>query len=134
MCQLRGKTFFVAAAVAATLALGSVRSMAEDKKAEKEEENEVKVKLVDVPAAVRTTLEKEAGGAALPDQIDKETDDGKTIYEVDVKIGGKNYEIKAAEDGTLVSKKLDEEDEKGGKEEKEEKGEKGEKGEKKDKD
>jgi hypothetical protein len=46
-------------------------------------------------------------------------------------IKGKNYEIKVAADGTLISKKLDEEgnekDKKGEKEEKEEKDEKGEK-------
>ena len=53
--------------------------------------------------------------------VDKESDEGKTIYEADVDIKGKNYEIKVAEDGTLISKKLDDESkEKGGKGEKEE--------------
>ena len=43
--------------------------------------------------------------------MDKEIKDGKTVYEVDVKIDGKNYEIKVAMDGILISKALDEEDE-----------------------
>ena len=44
------------------------------------------------------------------DVVDKETKNGKTIYEVDAKIDGKNYEIRVAEDGVLISKALDEED------------------------
>jgi hypothetical protein len=96
---------------------------AEDK--EKEEGNEVKVKIADVPEAVRKTLAKESDNAKI-EEVDKETDEGKTIYEADVKLNDHNYEIKVKEDGTLISKKLDEGDEKGeGKEGKE--GKKGEK-------
>jgi hypothetical protein len=62
--------------------------------------------------------------------VDKETDDGKTVYEADVTLNGHNYEIRVAPDGTLISKKLDEEGEKGEKDGKGEKNEKGEKGEK----
>jgi hypothetical protein len=87
-------------------------------RAEEKEENEVKVKFDDCPAAVKATLTKEAGGATIA-TVDKETDDGKTIYEADVKIDGQNYEIKVSEDGKLVSKKVDnEEDEKDEKDEK----------------
>jgi uncharacterized membrane protein YkoI len=77
----------------------------DDKKGE-----EVEVKLSDCPAAVQKTLKREANGASI-DSVDKESKDGKTVYEVDVKIDGKNYEIKVAMDGTLISKALDEEDE-----------------------
>ena len=59
---------------------------------------------------VKATLTKEANGAKI-ETVDKETDDGKTIYEADVMINGKNYEIKVSADGTLLSKKLDQEDE-----------------------
>ncbi len=72
------------------------------------EENEVKVALKDAPAPVQATLKREAG-AAMIDEVDKETDHGKVIYEADAKIDGKNYEIKVAEDGTLIAKKLDDE-------------------------
>lgn len=95
-----------------------LRCLAEDKKEEGKEE---KVTIDQVPAAVKETLLKEAGGGAIKD-IDKETEDGKVQYEVDVVIDGKNFEIVVAEDGKLVSKKLDEEkDEKDGKDKKDEK-------------
>ncbi len=74
------------------------------------EEDEVKVKLADCPAAVRKTIEREAGGAKIS-EVDKELEDGMTIYEVDVKIDGKNYEVTVAEDGTLLEKSLDEDGE-----------------------
>lgn len=119
-------SLLVLTAMLAALALAPTRTSAADEK-EGKEENEVKVKLADVPADVRATLEKESFGATLPDQIDKETDDGKTVYEADVKLDGKNYEIKVSPDGTLVSKKLDQEDEKGAKHEDDEKNEKNEK-------
>ncbi len=90
---------------------------AEDKE-KKEEGQEEKVAFASVPQPVQATLTKEADGNKI-DQVDKETDEGKTIYEADVKINGKNYEIKVDTDGTLISKKLDMEDEKGeGKEDK----------------
>lgn len=76
---------------------------------EEDEQEEVKVKLSDCPAAVQKTLKREANGASI-ETVDKETEDGKTLYEVDVKIDGKNYEINVAENGTLISKALDEEE------------------------
>jgi hypothetical protein len=57
---------------------------------------------------VKATLDREAPGVKITD-VDKETDHQKIVYEADAKIGGKNYEIKVMEDGTLLSKKLDEE-------------------------
>jgi uncharacterized membrane protein YkoI len=70
---------------------------------------EVEVKRSDCPVAVQKTLKREANGASI-DAVGKETKDGKIIFEVDVKIDGKNYEIRVAEDGILISKVLDEED------------------------
>ena len=84
---------------------------------DEKEGDEVKVKIDQVPAVVRKTLDEESHNAKI-DSVDKETDDGKTIYEADVKLNDKNYEIKVAEDGTLISKKLDMEDEKDSKEKK----------------
>jgi hypothetical protein len=95
--------------VASSLAVCTIAVRAEEK-----EENEVKVKFDDCPAAVKATITKEAEGTKV-DTVDKETDDGKTIYEADAKINGTNYEIKVAEDGKLISKKIDaEEDEEKG--------------------
>ena len=83
---------------------------------EKDDDNDDKegevteVKLADCPATVQKTLKREANGADI-DVVDKETKDGKAIYEVDVQIDGKNYEVMVADDGLLISKALDEEDE-----------------------
>jgi hypothetical protein len=81
---------------------------------EEKEEHEVKVKIEDVPAPVKETLMREAEGNEIK-TVDLETlKGGKMIYEADVKLHGHNYEINVAKDGTLISKKLDEEeDEKG---------------------
>jgi hypothetical protein len=123
------KHFLTSLSVAFLVIAPACTAMGEaGEKGEKEENEaaEVKVTLDQVPAAAQATLKEEAKGAAIT-EVDKESEDGQTIYEVDVPIKGKNYEIKVAEDGTLISKKLDEDkegDEKGDKEEKEEKGEK----------
>jgi len=96
------------------LALGLVTCTMAIRAEEKEEKeaDEVKVKFDDCPAPVKATITKESFGATVA-TVDKETDDGKTIYEADAKIDGQNYEIKVAEDGKLISKKMDnEEDEK----------------------
>jgi hypothetical protein len=106
----------------ASLALAGCANLhGEDKKGEENEGDEVKIKFTEAPAAVQATINKESGNAKV-ETLDKETDDGKTIYEADAMINGTNYEIKVAPDGKLISKKIDNEDEekKGGeKEEKE---------------
>ena len=100
---------------------------------EDEEENEVEMKLADCPAAVQKTLKREADGATI-DKVDKMSKEGRNLYEIDVKIDGRNYEVIVTEEGLLLSKQLDEEDEEEGDNEKG--GEKGEKkeGKKEDKD
>src|SRR4051794_30260729 len=69
--------------------VGGAGGCAGAKAHEKSEANEQKVELSQVPAAVRETLTKEAQGAKI-DKVDKETDDGKTVYETDVELNGKN--------------------------------------------
>jgi hypothetical protein len=82
----------------------------EDDEDDDEKGEESEVKLADCPVAVQKTLKRESNCADI-EEVDKETKDGKAIYEVDVKIDGKNYEIRVTEDGILISKALDEEDE-----------------------
>ena len=77
---------------------------------ETEEIQVLEIDLSDCPAAVQKTLKREANGGEIK-AVDKETKDGKAIYEIDVKIDGKNYEIRIGEDGILISKALDEEEE-----------------------
>ncbi len=71
-----------------------------------DEGKEQKIQFSQAPEAVQKTLTREAEGNAIQ-TVDKEMKHDKTIYEADVKIDGKNYEIKVAEDGTLLVKKLD---------------------------
>ncbi len=76
---------------------------------EDNEADEIKVPIDQVPPAVRAALQQQAPGAAIT-SVDKESEGGKTIYEADAMIAGQNYEIKVADDGTRVSKKVDNED------------------------
>lgn len=112
-------------ALVALLALGAGCAHNMNKHDEEGEEgDEVKMTLDQVPAPVRATLKREAGGAEIK-SVDKEEQHGKTIYETDVMSGGKNWEIKVDENGRLLSKKLDEEEkEKSSKSEDDEKEEK----------
>ncbi|HEY3964897.1 MAG TPA: hypothetical protein VGM05_10140 [Planctomycetaceae bacterium] len=75
----------------------------------KEEEQEVTIKFADAPAAVQKTMKREASGAEIK-HVEKETEDGKTTYETEVKIDGQDYTIKVAADGTLLEKELEDED------------------------
>ena len=68
-----------------------------------DEENEVKVQLKDCPEAVQKTIKKEAGSGKIR-EIEKEQEGGKTVYEAEVVIDGKEYEITVAEDGKLLEK------------------------------
>jgi hypothetical protein len=95
-------------------------------KKEKKHEGKEKgaMKFSEAPAAVQKTLKREAFGAKIA-KVDIESHDGKRVYEADVEIDGRNYEILVAKDGTLISKALDEEEEDEAEPEKEHKKEKG---------
>jgi uncharacterized membrane protein YkoI len=74
-----------------------------------EEGNEVKMTIDQVPPAVRAALQREAQGGTIK-TVDKEEDHGKTVYETDVMINGKNWEIKVDGEGKVVGKKVDNEE------------------------
>ena len=67
-------------------------------------EREMKISLAQVPEAARRMLIEQAQGATIT-EVDKQLDNGKTVYEIDVPIAGRSCEIRVAEDGTLLSKK-----------------------------
>ncbi len=75
-------------------------------------EVETKVKLADCPKAVQDTINKAAQGGTVGD-VEKETENGKTTYEADVTINGKKFEVKVAEDGTLLKTKAEDNDKDG---------------------
>jgi len=66
-------------------------------------DGEVDVKFAQVPAPAQRTLLAVSGRAKI-DTVDKETRQGKVVYSIDTTINGKTWEIRVAEDGTLVSK------------------------------
>jgi hypothetical protein len=72
-------------------------------------EDEQKVKLSEAPAAVVKTIKENAEGGKVDDELEIEEKDGKDIYVADVKINGKEYEIKVAQDGKFISKEAEEE-------------------------
>ncbi len=81
------------------------------------DEDEEKVSIDQVPAAVKATILKEAGGATIK-EIERETKNGKTAYEAEWVADGKEIEIKVAPDGALLKREVEEEDDDDGDEEK----------------
>ena len=71
-----------------------------------EDDDGVTVTLDQVPAAVKATIEKAAQGGKIT-EIEREGEGDKAVYEADVTIEGKEYEIQVAADGKLISKKLE---------------------------
>jgi uncharacterized membrane protein YkoI len=78
----------------------------EDDGDDDDDEDEEEVSIDQVPAVVKATILKEAQGGTI-EEIERETEDGKTIYEAEVVINGQEVEIEVAADGTLLSKEVD---------------------------
>lgn len=74
-----------------------------------EEEKEESVSKADLPKPVKKTLAKESRGGKV-EEIERVKEGGKTVYEAEVEINGKDYEVEIASDGTLLSKELDNDD------------------------
>ena len=73
------------------------------------DDGEKEVTIDQVPAAVKATILREAAGNEI-EEIEVETEDGKTVYEAEWHEGGKEIEIEVAEDGTLLKKEIDDDD------------------------
>ena len=74
-----------------------------------DDEKEERVKLADCPKPVQKTLKRESKGGKI-EEIVREKEDGKIIYEAEIELDGKEYEVEVAEDGTLLSKVLEDDD------------------------
>ena len=70
---------------------------------------EEKVALDQVPAAVKATILKEAAGAKIT-EVERETKDGKTIYEAEFLRDGREIEIQIAPDGTVLGREVENEE------------------------
>lgn len=69
-------------------------------------EMEEEISIDQLPSAVRKTLEREVFDGKIL-EIEKETRNGEVIYEADITLDGKKYEIEIASDGTLIKKELE---------------------------
>jgi uncharacterized membrane protein YkoI len=74
-----------------------------------EDEDEEEVSLDDVPAAVKATILKEAGDAEI-EEVVKETEDGRIVYEAEFEADGKEIEIEVAENGDLLEREIEDDD------------------------
>ncbi len=88
-CNFTG--FLLIAALTVFLSLGAASSYAED------------ISLSEVPQAVRASIEHETKGFEI-DDIEREKDDGKIVYEVDAENETGQMKLKIAADGTLLEK------------------------------
>ena len=75
-----------------------------------EEEDEEVVSLDAVPEAVKAMILQEAAGGEIK-EIEKETEDGVTVYEAEVIIDGQEVDIEVAADGKLLGKEVEDEEE-----------------------
>lgn len=72
-------------------------------------DDESEVSIDQVPDAVRATLLAQAGGGTIQ-EIEMDTEDGKTVYEAEVLINGVEVDIEVAADGTLIGTETEDED------------------------
>jgi hypothetical protein len=74
-----------------------------------DDEDSEEVSIKQVPKRVRATILKESKGGKI-EEIEREKEDGKVIFEVEVLIDGKEIELKIAPNGKLLSKEEDVDD------------------------
>lgn len=82
----------------------------DEDEADDEDEDEGQVSPAELPEAVRATLEKVAPNGEIK-ELERETEDGRTQYAADVVIDGQVFDIEIAPDGTLLQKKVEDEEE-----------------------
>jgi uncharacterized membrane protein YkoI len=80
-----------------------------DDEEEEADESETQVAPADLPAAVSKTLNDAAPGATIKG-MELETENGRPQYAIDAVIDGQTYDIEIAPDGTLLQKKLENEE------------------------
>ena len=71
--------------------------------ADDDDEKETTIKFSEAPKAVQDTFKKEGKGST-PETLVTEVEDGKTVYEGEVTVDGKKWEIEVAADGTVLER------------------------------
>ena len=93
------------------VAIGAILTAWDVARAEEKEggDDEKKLTIDQVPAPVKATILKEAGNNEIK-EIEKETENGQTVYEAEWVADGKEVDIKVAPDGKLLKKEIEDED------------------------
>jgi len=76
------------------------------------EDEDKGVSINDVPRAVRTTILEHAKGGKI-NEVERENENGKVIYEAEVIIDGKEVDLKVAPNGKLLGKEVEDEEDEG---------------------
>jgi uncharacterized protein YacL (UPF0231 family) len=71
-------------------------------------DGESKVKLSECPKVVQKTLKRESSDGKIKD-VNVIEDEAATLYAASITLGGREYQVMVAQDGTLVQKVLDDE-------------------------
>ena len=90
------KSGVVALTAGLLLAIGAVAA------AKKNEDKPQRVVLADLPAPARAAVEKWLAGGTIK-KIEKETEDGKVVFDVEATVKGKHAEADIAADGTVLT-------------------------------
>jgi uncharacterized membrane protein YkoI len=102
MLQKHWKLISLVALVCLALCIGAVATR-------QAMNGETEVSIDKVPAAVKAAFDAEAKGGTLG-EIEIETENGRTVYEADVIIDGREVDIQVAPDGTLLGKKTEDDE------------------------
>ncbi|MHC4620701.1 MAG: LamG-like jellyroll fold domain-containing protein [Planctomycetota bacterium] len=71
------------------------------------DEDDKELSFSDLPAGVQATVKANLNGAVI-DDIDRGTEDGKKVYEIEAKLDDRDLKLTILMDGTLYSKRLEE--------------------------
>src|SRR6266496_3168872 len=100
--QTKINRFIVTAGLAAALA--GVAAGCESTKPESAQKREEKITLAQMSSAARAAVEKETAGGKV-DDIVKEVERGKVVYDVEATVGGKHVEFLIADaDGAILGR------------------------------
>jgi len=105
----RGKELHVRATPTGTLISTMAAGDDPDGEADDDQNDEIDedaLTIDQVPEAVRVTIQNEAAGGQI-EEIQRESNAGSVVYKADLRINGMEVEIQVAEDGSLLSRRID---------------------------
>ena len=88
------------------LVLPSGKILGHDDGDDGDEEDEEEISRAEAPAAVQATILAQAKGAKIK-EVERETEDGRTVYEAEWEENGQEIEITVAPDGTLLEREIE---------------------------